>query len=240
MSSNPQPPSATARPQPRADAGGNGHLQRPTPRLARQRRPGWIIAGVALIGLAVLANVYLVRTSSHRIAAVRVARDVAIGQQIARTDLGISLVALGPGMQMIPGQQLGEVVGRRAAVDLRAGTLLTASQVTTQLTPRPGQALVTIAVKPSQLPPGGLPPGSQLRIVVTPSAQEQPTGAPTGSGQDAPAAVKDVAATVDAVGGPDADGTVSVAVLVTEADSSTVARQAAMGQVALIVTTRGG
>jgi hypothetical protein len=238
MSSKAKPPSATARPQ--AEAGGNGHLRPPAARLARQRRPGWITAGVALIGLAVLANVYLVRSSSHRVSAVRVVRDVAIGQPITRADLDVRLVALGPGVQMVPGRELGEVIGRHAAVDLKAGTLLSASQVTTQLTPRPGQALVTIAVKPSQLPPGGLPPGSQVRIVAAPSAQAQPTGAPTGSGQGAQAAVKDVAATVDAVGGPDADGTMSVAVLVTDADSSTVARQAAMGQIALIVTTRGG
>jgi hypothetical protein len=175
--------------------------------------------------------VYVFQTSSHRVSVVRVARDVGIGQQITRADLGTSLVALGPGIQTIPGRQLGEVVGRHAAVDLRSGTLLTASQVTTQLTPRPGQALVTVAVKPSQLPPGGLAPGSQVRIVSTPGTQGQTT---------AQTLVKDVAATVDEVGGPDADGTQAVAVLVADADSSAVARQASTGQIALVITTRGG
>jgi hypothetical protein len=241
MASSAKPPTASPRTQALgSQAGGNGQVRRPASRLARQRRPGWIAAGVALLALAVLANVYLFQTSSHRVSVVRVARDVGIGQQITRADLATSLVALGPGVQMIPGRQLGEVVGRHAAVDLRSGTLLTASQVTTQLTPRPGQALVTVAVKPSQLPPGGLAPGSQVRIVSTPGTQGQNTPAQTGPGQGAQTSVKDVAATVDAVGGPDADGTQAVAVLVADADSSAVARQASTGQIALVITTRGG
>ena len=205
--------------------------------MARQRRPGWLAAGVALVALAVLANVYLFTTSGHRVSVVRVARDVPIGQQLSRADVDTTSMALGPGLRVIPGRQLGEVIGQHAAVDLRAGSLLTASQVTTQLTPRPGQALVTVALKPGLLPPGGLAPGSQVRIVSTPGAQAQDVAAPSDHGP-APSE-KDVPATVDAVGGPDTDGTMTVSLLIADIDSSTVARQASTGQFALVVTSRG-
>ncbi|WP_460344236.1 SAF domain-containing protein [Actinoallomurus acanthiterrae] len=192
---------------------------------------------MALLALGVLANVYLFQTVSDRVSVVRVARDVAVGQPITRADLDATAVALGLGVQTIPADQLGQVVGRRAAVGLRAGTLLTASQVTTQLTPGPGQALVAVALKPSQLPPRGLEPGSQVRIVATTGAQEDATSQ---AGQASPAPGKDVAAVVDAVGSPDADGSVTVSLLVADGDSSSVARLAAAGRVALVVTSRVG
>jgi hypothetical protein len=188
------------------------------------------------VALAVLANVYLFQAASHRVRVVRVARNVPIGQQLARTDLNTTNVALDPGVGSIPARQLEEVVGRRAAVDLRAGALLTASQVTTQLTPGPGQALVPVALKPGLLPPRGLVPGSQVRIVATPG---QDSAEPAGAGQAAQAP-KDVTATVDSVSGPDADGTVTAGLLVADADASEAARLAAAGRAALVVTSRTG
>ena len=224
--------------------GSNGVGEGPRPhlvgRMARQRRPGWIAGGVALVTLAVLANVYLFQSAGHRALVVRMIRDVPIGQQITRADVDTARVSLDAGVRTIPGRQLGEVVGRRAAVDLRAGTLLTASQLTTQLTPQRGQALVTVPLKPGQLPPQGLAPGSQVRVVTTPGAQGQDDGSEQDTGVDGKAAVRDVAATVDQVGGPDADGSMTVSLLVTDADSSLVAREASTGRIALVVTTRAG
>ncbi|WP_395108086.1 SAF domain-containing protein [Actinomadura sp. SCN-SB] len=235
------PPKTAHDPHPGA---GDGQARRPAPRLARQRRPGWIAAGVMLMAVAVLANVYLFRTSSERVSVVRMARDVPVGQQITRADLNTALAALDSQTSTIPGRQLPEVVGQRAAVDLRQGTLLAASQVTTQLTPQRGHALVTAALKPSQLP-RGLAPGWQVRIVATTGATTGTQGQPPaeqntagGPGQSTPA--RDVLASVDQVGGPDADGVMTVSLLVADADSSAVARQAATGQIALVVTARGG
>jgi hypothetical protein len=231
-----------AAPVPRADASpGNGQVRRPAGRLARQRRPGWIAAGVALLALALLANVYLFQSSSRRLAVVRVARDVPIGQEITRADLDTASVALDGGVATIPGRQLAQVVGRRAAVDLRRGTLLTASQVTAALTPQLGQALVTVGLKASELPPRGLAPGSRVRLVPTTGGQDATAGTgQSGAGQGGEAVSKDVPATVDAVGGPDADGAMTVSLLVADADSSAVARQASAGRIALVITTREG
>jgi hypothetical protein len=193
-----------------------------------------------MVTLAVLVNVYLFQSAGHRVLAVRMVRDVPIGQQLTRADVGTARVSLDADVRTIPGRQLGEVVGRRAAVDLRAGTLLTASQLTTQLTPQRGQALVTVPLKPGQLPPQGLAPGSQVRVVSTPGAEGQDQGSGQLTGASGKATVGDVAATVDQVGGPDTDGSMTVSLLVADADSSLVAREASTGRIALVVTARAG
>jgi len=216
---------------------GRGPLRRPSGRLARQRRPGWIAAGVTLMALAVLTNVYLFQSAGHRVSVVRVARDVPVGQQIGRGDLDVAQVAVDAAVQTIPGSRLDEVVGRRAAVGLRKGTLLAASQVTAQVAPQPGQALVTVPLKPSQVP-AGLAPGWQVRVVFTPGSNGGQDATPNGPAGRAGSG--EVPAVVDQVGEPDTEGTVSVSLQVADAHSSAVARQAAAGLVALVVTARRG
>ncbi|GAB2841537.1 hypothetical protein GCM10027176_51730 [Actinoallomurus bryophytorum] len=208
-----------------------------------------IAAGAALTAVAVLANVYLFQHVGQRRLVIQIARDVPVGARIGRADLGTASVALDSGLGSISGSELLQVVGRRAAVDLRHGTLLTVSQVTTALSPQPGQALVTTGIKADQLPPQGLAPGSKVRLVLT--NQQGVTGAQSGADDGAAtqigttpssdaAAGKDVSAVVDAVGGPDADGSMTVSLLVADADSSTLAREAAAGRIAVVVTARGG
>ncbi|SEG26332.1 SAF domain-containing protein [Thermomonospora echinospora] len=211
-------------------------MRRPSGRLARQRRPGWIAAGVTLTVLAVLTNVYLFQSAGHRVSVVRVARDVPVGQQISRADLDVAQVAV-DAVQTIPAHQLDEVVGRQAAVGLRKGTLLATSQVTAQVAPQPGEALVTVPLKPSQVP-AGLAPGWRVRVVFTPGSNGGHDA--TANGSPRRAGSGEVPAVVDQVGEPDTEGTVSVSLLVADAHSSTVARQAAAELVALVVTARRG
>ncbi|GAA2456057.1 hypothetical protein GCM10010191_89220 [Actinomadura vinacea] len=222
-------------PKPRRSKESGGLGRAVSGRVARQRRPGWIAAGVMLMALAVLANVYLFQSSSERVSVVRLVRDVPVGQQISRADLNTAMVAVDATVHTIPARQLAEVVGRRAAVGLRQGTLLSASQLTVQAHPAPGEALVTVPLKTSEVPPG-LAPGWEVRVVTTPGAPGR--GDAPAAGEGAP--VKDVAALVDHVGDPNAEGTVTVSLVVVDGDSSMVARQAAAGLVSLVVTARRG
>ena len=226
-------------PGPTASEAGSGMVSASSRRLARQRRPGVITAAAMLLVLAVATNMYLFRSSGDRVSVVRVARDVAVGHQITQADLDKASVAVAPSVAVIPSRQLEQVVGRRAAVGLRKGTLLAVSQLTTQSSPAVGQALVTVPLKAGSMPPG-LAPGWRVRVVFTygDQGQEPVTGAPQGRTQTT--ALRDVAAVVDEVDGPDAEGAISVALMVPDADSSVVARQAAAGMVVLVVTERRG
>ncbi|RKS68278.1 SAF domain-containing protein [Actinomadura pelletieri DSM 43383] len=208
-------------------------------RLARQRRPGVIAAAVMLLVLAVATNVYLFRSSGERVSVVRVARDVAVGHEVVSADLDVARVAVAPGVAVVPGRQLGQVVGRRAAVGLRRGTLLAASQLTVEQGPPVGRALVVVPLKSGVVPPG-LAAGWGVRVVFTYGTQGQGpvTGAAHGRAQIT--RLRDVAAVVDGVEGPDAEGVMSVSLMVPDADSGAVARQAAAGMVVLVVTARRG
>lgn len=208
-------------------------------RLARQRRPGTIAAAAMLLLLAVATNVYLFRSSGDRVSVVRVARDVAVGHKITQADLDRARVAVEPGVAVVPGHQLEQVVGRRAAVGLRKGSLLAASQLATQQSPPAGRALVAVPMKSGAMPPG-LAPGWRVRVVFTfgNQGQEPVTGAP--QNRTRTTALRDVAAVVDDVAGPDAEGATTVSLVVPDADSSAVARQAAAGMVVLVVTERRG
>ncbi|MFA1550746.1 SAF domain-containing protein [Actinomadura chokoriensis] len=206
-------------------------------RLARQRRPRWIVAGMVLLVFAMVANVYLFRSAGERMPVVRLARDVPVGQELVQADLDVVRVATDSAVATIPQRQLPEVIGQRAAVGLRKGTLLAASQLTAQQSPQRGQALVTVPLKAGAVPPG-LAPGWLVRVVFTPGEQ----GADAGSVQSHPGTgvLRDVTGVIEQVESPDTEGAVTVSLLVADSDSSTVARQAAAGSVVLVVTERRG
>jgi hypothetical protein len=191
----------------------------------------------------VLANVYLYRSAGERVAVVRLAHDVPVGHPLARADLNVARVAVDGAVPTIPGRQLQQVVGRRAAVGLRKGTLLTASQLTAQASPGRGQALVTVPLKAGSVPPG-LAPGWRVQAVFTTGAQEGVAGSadPQGNGRPTgPAAGSgEVPGVIDEVTGPDAEGSMSVSLVVADSAATAVARQAAAGLVVLVVTERLG
>ena len=70
--------------------------------------------------------------------------------------------------------QLNSLIGKRAAVDLSAGSLLTDTAVTDRVLPGAGRSLVGIALTAAQLPAEPLQAGDRVRIVDTPSAQGEP------------------------------------------------------------------
>ena len=158
---------------------------------------------------------------------------VPVGAVITSADVGTTTIAAGPGLATIPARQLSQVVGLVAATSLQPGTLLAPSEVTSKLSPGPGQDLVPVAVKPSGLPASGLAPGDQVLVVATPGGSGN-----TGSGA-APVLTQPVQATVEAVNRvTDQNGLNVVDLLVPSSIGPAVAEQAATGQIALVVTHR--
>lgn len=208
-------------------------------RLPRQRRNGMLALAVLLVGLGALLATYVVASMSERVSAVILLRDVAVGTPLAAADVGTTMVSVDNNVAIVPGGQIREVTGRFAATALKKGSLLTAAQLTGAASPGSGQQVVPVALTASQIPARGLAPGDQVLVVETQGSQSAPqTATRAGQGGDSPAGQGEVQGIVDRVGNPDADGRVVVDLLLAAQAGPAVARQAAAGRVALVLTPR--
>ena len=199
--------------------------------LPRRRRPAMVALGVALVGAGVLGGAALYQHVNRQVPVLVMSSAVPAGSVITSADLSTVTVAAGPGIQLIPARQEGQVVGLVAATNLQPGALLAASDLTRSLPPGPGQMLVPVAFKPSQLPASGLGAGDHVVVVWAPSGSAS-SGASAPAGRNYDAVVEDV------TGGPDQDGLDVVDLLVASANGPGLAREAASGDVVLTVASR--
>jgi hypothetical protein len=203
----------------------------------RRRRPGLIALSAALIAVGGLSGAVLYTSSGERTSVVMVARDVPIGAQITAADLTEASLALDPAVKTVKASGEKKLIGQRAAVDLKAGSLLAPSQVTRSTLVGPDEQLVGVSLKPSQLPASPLSAGEKVLIVSTPDPN---AAAAAGKAPDA-GAPPTLSATVVKVGDPQTGtGTVTVDVAVPAGDGPALASRVATGDVALIVASRGG
>lgn len=142
---------------------------------ARRRRPGLIALSLALIAAGGAGVVVLVTQSGDRTEVVTVTRDVQAGEVITDADLGRASMALDSAVKAIRADDVGSVVGKRAAVQLRPGSLLARSQVTSRTLVNAGEQIVPVGLKPEQVPATALTPGQKVRLVHVPAQGEDPS-----------------------------------------------------------------
>ncbi|WP_158578989.1 SAF domain-containing protein [Spongiactinospora rosea] len=182
---------------------------------------------MALTGLGALIGWEVYAAATRHTPVLVMARDVSVGQVLQLQDLRTVSMGMDPGVARFDASDKPMVIGKRAAVGLKSGTLLAPSQVTDQVIPGPGEVVVPLALKPSQLPARGLRPGDQVTITVAADAGAQ----------------REVLyhhGRVDRVSPIDADGFVVVDVIVPAADGPALARQAAAGKTALVLRSAVG
>ena len=201
-----------------------------------RRRRGLWTAGVALVAAGGLAAAVLVGRAGDRVEVLAVARAVPMGQAIGEGDVTVARVAADPALHPVSASRRGEVVGRTAAVELRPGTLLTGEEVTDAVIPAVGDQVVGVAAHPGQLPARGLRPGDRVLLVLVPGDQAHGGAATPG---DVGPVGEPVPARVVQVGPADADGAVTVDVVVGEAVGPRVAALASTGRVALVLQPAG-
>ena len=143
-----------------------------------RRRPLVLVGTIAavLVGGLGTAWVFLTSAASTEVVAIRAA--VQRGEVIDREDLVVMKVGLDPSLDVVPGSQIDQVAGQRAATDLAAGGLLARSSVTDQVVPRAGEAMVGVTLAPSMLPGEPLLAGDRVLIVETPGLQGEVVTAP--------------------------------------------------------------
>ena len=144
--------STTPFPRPLPPAPRPGRRRPLVPGGGRQRR--WSLALVAVlvtVGSA-LAFVVLWLNAGGRQPVLALRNDVAAGQIIEAEDLTVVRVSADGGIDPVSSSR-DDVVGRPAAADLLAGTLLVPGAVGTASGLEAGQAVIAIPVDPRSCPP---------------------------------------------------------------------------------------
>ncbi|MBG6068543.1 SAF domain-containing protein [Micromonospora ureilytica] len=213
-----------------ATRNGTGSVDAPVnpPTVVRQRRvrPGLLGLAVLLIALGGLGAAFAVTSVRATGSYLAVARPVEVGREISAADLVTVQVAGGQGLRPVPAGRLDEVVGKRAAVALLPGTLLTLGQVTDDPLLGPGQQQIALGLETAQVPARELHPGDKVLLVSTPD--DNPDG-------DAAAAGTRFAATVIDMVSPANDDKVLYLALLTR-DVPAVVALAAQERLAVVLT----
>ncbi|MFF2616975.1 SAF domain-containing protein [Kitasatospora sp. NPDC058046] len=191
---------------------------------ARRRRPAVLAMAVALIAAGGLGGAVLYNSTGQRVAVLALARDVPWGQVITEDDLVVARIAGDPALHPLAAQDRTKAIGMRAATDLKRGAMLTGADLAQGLSVQPGQIVVGVSAKRSQLPASRLQPGVQLVVVFTPD---------NGRADSLPA-------TVITVGRVDTDGSQVIDVAVGTADGPRLAQWVASGRIQVLLAPRGG
>ncbi|MGC5017307.1 SAF domain-containing protein [Micromonospora sp. DT47] len=150
------------------------------PKVVRQRRtrPGLLGLAVLLIALGGLGAAFAVTSVKATGSYLAVARPVEVGRQVSADDLVSVQVSGGQGLAPVSAKRLDEVVGKRAAVSLTPGTLLTMGQLTDAPLLGEGRQQIALGLEPAQVPARKLHPGDKVLLVSTPAedAESQAPG----------------------------------------------------------------
>lgn len=193
--------------------------QGPTVRSRRNVR--WMAAGILAICLGGLGAALLYANTSSAAPVIMIKRTVLRDQIITADDLAITSLSAPIGIEIVPADKLGKVVGRTATADLVRGGLLTPHSFGDSAVPA-GAVRLGLRLEAGRLPSTTLASGTGVLLV--PVARDGGT-VPAGAS---------VAAVLACVPVIQADGAVLVDVTVPQASGERVAQLAAADQLALI------
>ncbi|GAB3671470.1 SAF domain-containing protein [Saccharopolyspora sp. ID03-671] len=182
---------------------------------------------VGLVAGSVAGVVALVAGAHDREPVLVLNRDIAWSERISRADL--TTVELPPDAARftVSRARLGEVAGKVAATNLRAGELLTPRDLTTQVVPGPGQVVVGLRLEPGRYPSARLDPNTPVEVTaLSPSSSPTVEAGPAASG---------FRARVVRMAPPDAEGAVVVDLLLPDYAAHQATSAAATGAVVTVL-----
>ena len=188
-----------------------------------------IAAMVALVCLGALVSAYAYLSSSETEKVLTVRETVNRGEVIEAEDLVTVQVGLDPALTPLGASELEDIVGQRAAVDISAGSLVTAESVTDSVVPAEGESIVGVSLTAAMMPAEPIYVGDAVRIVSTPGDQGE-----VREGTE-PTTVE---ATVVGVRQVPETGETVVDVAVPEDQAADLAARAATRKVALVLDSR--
>lgn len=208
-------PESDSTPRPAAGPGASGHSK-------LQRSPLLMVLGLLVLAAGAVFGWFMWATTSSASEVVAAKVDVQRGQVITVQDLTTVRVTLDPSLRTVPGDDLQSLVGRRAASDLSAGTLISPDQLTEVLLPSTGMSVVSVPIDSGLVPSVPIRAGDTVRLVQTPTTGGELSATP-------------LTVTAEVVSVAVDDPTTVVNVLVPAGKASNLAELAATGRVALVL-----
>lgn len=138
-------------------------------------RPALWGLGVALIAICVLAGIFVYNNVSSSVAVVGTSRTIEAGTIISREDLVAVQAVPDPNLHTIPADQASDqVIGKRAVVDIPAGSYLPSTAVADYLVPTKGQSVIGLNVRYGGGPADTVKVGDKVRLIVLPAENADP------------------------------------------------------------------
>jgi len=181
-----------------------------------------MVLGLLVLAAGAVFGWFMWATTSSASEVVAAKVDVQRGQVITVQDLTTVRVTLDPSLRTVPGDDLQSLVGRRAASDLSAGTLISPDQLTEVLLPSTGMSVVSVPIDSGLVPSVPIRAGDTVRLVQTPTTGGELSATP-------------LTVTAEVVSVAVDDPTTVVNVLVPAGKASNLAELAATGRVALVL-----
>lgn len=204
----------------------------PVGHLKARRSPRLVAAGLLVACLGGLGGAMAYQQASHANQVVVVQRTVPRGEVVEQGDLSVVTIGSAPGVHTTPARELDALVGRRALVDLPAGSLVGAESVGEPRLPD-GTAQLGLKLASGRLPAESLPAGTPVDLVEVTSDKQGVTATTQSSSLV-------VEARIQTAGQPSPDGSATVLdVAVPAAQAQRIADLAARDLV-VIVRRAGG
>jgi hypothetical protein len=195
-----------------------------TPPVKLRRRPALIVIAVVVTALGCLLGAWAWRATTNTEEVLAAIGTIHRGEVITAGDIERIRISGDRALTPLPASAYDDVVGKRAALDISAGGLLTSESTSDAAMPPRGQSIVGISLTPAQVPALAMHGGDKVRIIATPGDAEEATGTPAFT-----------SATIVDTGLDETTGNTVVNVLVPYADAGVLAARAATGHVALIL-----
>ena len=193
-----------------------------------------VLAALLVVGCG-LAVATLVTNAGQQQSVLAVGAAVTKGHVLERADLTSQSVAGLPDAILV--EDVDDVVGKSATVDLVPGQVLTEAMVSSAMTPGEGQAVVGLALDPTRAPSAGLDAGDVVDVIAIPDTQG---GAKADqAGLDVPTVLASRATVFEVEGSTLDGGQLLVTLVVEDADAAKVAAYSTTGRVAIVEIPAG-
>ncbi|HLQ82011.1 MAG TPA: SAF domain-containing protein [Bacillota bacterium] len=114
--------------------------------------------------------------TQHHVIVLR--QDVPRGSVITAEALGQTTVGTIQGVSVVPAEQIPQLVGKTARIDLAKGALMPADATTEEQAPAEGKSLVGLMLRPGKVVSGAIVPGSAVRLIALPGDSASTSGEP--------------------------------------------------------------